>query len=173
MILYGKAITLDRRGERETFISQLTQLPQINPNLWNKTPTVLQDIYHTTLGGILSRRRVLSFNKNDNFPLQATDIDAHSSACLLKGLFFPSSSQISMNALCNQAHVIPMLIAPTPMALTAVHVKKGSLEVASFAKVRSVRYSKFTLNLKKVTFHTLGNGVHFLMQLSNLWQNNV
>ena len=97
-----------------------------------------------------------------------TDIDAHSSACLLKGLFFPSSSQISMNALCNQAHVIPMLIAPTPMALTAVHVKKGSLEVASFAKVRSVRYSKFTLNLKKVTFHTLGNGVHFLIQLSNL-----
>ena len=25
MILYGKAITLDSRGERKTFISQLTQ----------------------------------------------------------------------------------------------------------------------------------------------------
>ena len=62
-----------------------------------------------------------------------------------------------MNALCSQALAIQMLIAPIPMALTAVHVKEGSLEVASFAKVRSVRYSKFTLSLKKVTFHTLGN----------------
>lgn len=55
-----------------------------------------------------------------------------------------------------------MLIAPIPMARTAVHVKEASLEVASFAKVRSVRYSKFTLNLKNVTFNTLGNGVRFL-----------
>lgn len=67
--------------------------PQINPYLWNKAPTVLQDIYHSTLGGILSRPRVLSFNKNDNFLLRATDIDVHPSACLLKGLFFPSSSR--------------------------------------------------------------------------------
>ena len=67
-----------------------------------------------------------------------------------------------MNALCNQALAIQMLIAPIPMARTAVHVKEASLEVASFAKVRSVRYSKFTLNLKNVTFNTLGNGVRFL-----------
>ena len=60
-----------------------------------------------------------------------------------------------MNALCNQALAIQMLIAPIPMALTAVHVKEGSLEVASFAKVRSVLYSKFTLNLKNVNFNTL------------------
>lgn len=52
-----------------------------------------------------------------------------------------------MNALCNQARAIQMLIAAIPMALTAVHVKEDSLEVASFAKVRSVRYSKITLNL--------------------------
>lgn len=52
-----------------------------------------------------------------------------------------------MNALCNQVRAIQMLIAAIPMALTAVHVKEDSLEVASFAKVRSVRYFKITLNL--------------------------
>ena len=93
MLLYGKAITLERRGKRKTFISQLTQATTISPYLWNKAPPVLQDICHSTLDGILSRRRVLSVKKNDNFLLQAMDIDAHSSACLLKGLFFPSSSR--------------------------------------------------------------------------------